>query len=493
MSALRSSMITKPDPGPNYAKFMQEYTSSKVAGLVAEIKVEVEKHKGDLESQQTKEPAQIQSPDYAQVVCKAYEFFPTFKRLFVDLILSYKNQEDSQKYFEGLQSNDAYKLIKIELSWLYDILHSKGSVIYAFKHYGWVSRVITLVITTTALCLFAVSDHTGYGGFETTLTYVLLGGAVGLAILALVFMLLSFWTYAAMKESGGCCGLSERLGGLIKWPSLISLITYSFQNQPCWWKPIIKCVRFKETWDHYRYTTCVTVNKDLKNLVFQELEKKMKNIEDIASYRRFTDHKGQWALQRKGYYQEFGWSVEVEFDESTLLWHIATDLLFHDPGKTNWTCKERDISQHISNYMFLFIVRPFMMPAGIGQIRFGDTCAEAGIFLQQESDIEKSNAVKKILDVNTEYDLALVKGDRSKSVLFNGCRLAHKLKEQLITTENSEQDWTQLWRLISVVWVEILCYAASKCSGQFHAKQLTKRGELLTVIWFLMAHLGMGE
>ncbi|XP_078156743.1 uncharacterized protein LOC144552628 [Carex rostrata] len=161
----------------------------------------------------------------------------------------------------------------------------------------------------------------------------------------------------------------------------------------------------------------------------------MKNIEDTASYRRFTDHRGQWALQRKGYYQEFGWSVEAEFDESILLWHIATDLLFHDTENTNWTFKERGISQHISNYMlFLLIVRPFMMPAGIGQIRFGDTCAEAGIFLQQESDIEKSNAIKRMLDVNTEYDPALVKGDRSKSVLFNGCRLAHKLKEQLIIT-----------------------------------------------------------
>ncbi|KAF3325329.1 hypothetical protein FCM35_KLT10400 [Carex littledalei] len=505
MSSLRSSMITKPDPGPNYAKFMQEYTSSNAAGLTAIIKVEAEKHKGDLESQQPKESTLSESAKkYDEVVRKAYKFFPTFKRLFVDLILSYKNREDSQKYFEGLTSNDAYKLIEIELSWMYEILHSKGSVIYAFKHYGWVSRVITLFIITATLCIFAVSDHTGYGGFETTLTYVLLGGAVGLEIIALVFMLLSLWTYAALKESNSFGCLSHFLFSILvklrpetkpRWSDKMaqySLITYSLKDQPCCWKSIIKSIGFKETWDNYRYTTYVTVKDGLKNLVFQELKNKMNSIEDTASYRRFTSHRGQWALQRKGYYQEFGWSVEAEFDESILLWHIATDLLFHEKSKVH--DEKREISKDISNYMlFLLIVRPFMMPAGIGQIRFGDTCAEATNFLQQYGVINMDDASRMILEVSTEYDPALVKGDRSKSVLFRGCMLAHDLKEQFKITENGEGDWDKMWKLISVVWVEILCYAASKCSGQYHAKQLSKGGELLTVIWFLMAHLGMGE
>ncbi|XP_078149938.1 uncharacterized protein LOC144545226 [Carex rostrata] len=663
MSALRSSMITKPDPGPNYAKFMQEYTSSNAAGLKAEIKVENEKHKekGDFESLQNKvaEAEPWEEPDYATVVCKAYEFFGTFKRLFVDLILSYKHREDSQKYFVKLNTKNAYKLIEIELSWMYEILHSKGSIIYSYKHYGWISRVITLIIIIIALCLFVRSDHNGYGRFETILTYVLLGGAVGLEIIALVFMLLSFWTYAAMRKSNFLNCLSGRLFSCqerwlrpekkARWSDKMaqySLITYSLEDKPSWWKSIMECLGLKNYWDQYRYTTCVTVDFNLKELVFEELKKKMNNIDDTASYRRFTDHRGQWALQRKGYYQEFGWSVEAEFDESILLWHIATDLLFHESQKSEpqpdqklehnpeqqqeqndesqseqqpeqksepqpdqklehnpeqqpeqndesqseqqpeqksepqpdqklehnpeqqqeqndesqseqqpeqksepqpdqklehnpeqqpeqGKKKKREISQDISNYMlFLLIVRPFMMPAGIGQIRFGDTCAEAANFLQPLGEIEKrnlkkiidkkdnveddlengkggkdnpeksnvekditkkSNAVRRLLEVDTKYDPSLIKGDRSKSVLFRGCKLAHQLKTEFTPKGKSVPDWDNMWRLISVVWVEILCYAASKCSGQFHAKQLSKGGELLTVIWFLMAHLGMGE
>ncbi|KAJ3705229.1 hypothetical protein LUZ61_008934 [Rhynchospora tenuis] len=226
----------------------------------------------------------------------------------------------------------------------------------------------------------------------------------------------------------------------------------------------------------------------------------MKSTEDRTSYKRITEHRGQWALQRMGYYQEFGWSVEAEFDESILLWHIATDLLYHETKHENKEEPEhndQEISQNISNYMlFLLIVRPFMMPAGIGQIRFGDTCAEASNFLQSEGDIKE--CAEKILRVSTEYDPGVVKGDRSKSVLFTGCKLAHLLKEQFIDGNEKKgikpmNDSDGMWRLISAVWVEMLCYAASKCSGQYHAKQLSKGGELLTVVWFLMAHLGMGE
>jgi Protein of unknown function, DUF594 len=50
----------------------------------------------------------------------------------------------------------------------------------------------------------------------------------------------------------------------------------------------------------------------------------------------------------------------------------------------------------------------------------------------------------------------------------------------------------KMWKVISVVLVEMLCYEASKCRGNFDAKQLSMGGELLTVVWFLMAwDLGM--
>jgi hypothetical protein len=89
-----------------------------------------------------------------------------------------------------------------------------------------------------------------------------------------------------------------------------------------------------------------------------------------------------------------------------------------------------------------------------------------------------------LLKVSTEFEPTKVKGDRSKSVLFDGCRLAHLL-------QNMEKE--KKWEFVCNVWIEILGYAASHCRGYYHAQQLSRGGELLTHVWLLMAHLGITE
>jgi hypothetical protein len=142
-------------------------------------------------------------------------------------------------------------------------------------------------------------------------------------------------------------------------------------------------------------------------------------------------------------------------------------------------------SREISNYMlFLLVMRPFMMTASIGQIRFGDTCAEAKNFFRRGIDEKQAAAMLSAVRTSNVRPRD-VKGDRSKSVLFDACRLAEALRG----VESPERRW----RIISGVWAEMLCYSAGKCRGNFHAKQLSQGGEVLTMVWLLMAHMGMGE
>ncbi|GLT30781.1 hypothetical protein SLA2020_055690 [Shorea laevis] len=42
------------------------------------------------------------------------------------------------------------------------------------------------------------------------------------------------------------------------------------------------------------------------------------------------------------------------------------------------------------------------------------------------------------------------------------------------------------------VWVEIMCNAAINCKPNVHAQQPSKGGELITSVWLLMNHLGIG-
>ncbi|XP_048564844.1 uncharacterized protein LOC125545040 [Triticum urartu] len=495
MDNLRSGMVTIPDPGPNYAKFMEEYRFTREAGLRAEIIIESERRAGVTAPAITEETV-----PYATVITEARRFFVTFKRLFVNLILSFQDRTMSQATFLRLMPEQAYKIIEIELSLMYDTLHSKAAVMHTC--YGRLFRCVTLVSTTTA-CVFFNVLHKGrrgsYDGIDVLITNLLFGGALCLEVSAIGMMLVSYWTYAALKGSI-CHSLSHLILRCIKyfrpesrakWSNLMAqhnLISFCLHDKPTLITKILTLLGLKGHWDSWLYIWHIDVSSELKISVFRELKDKALSIVDTESYRKFSNHRGQWALQCKGYYKELGWSVEAEFDESILLWHIATDLCFYsdDDNDDAKLTEYVSISRAVSNYMlFLLVARPFMLTAGIGQIRFGDTCAEAKNFFGREAARpDERAAARMVLEVNAEIAPRDVKGDRSKSVLFDACRLAKSLLELPPGKK---------WRLIRVVWVEMLCYAASKCRSNFHAKQLSNGGELLTVVWFLMTHLGMGE
>lgn len=492
MDNLRSSMVTTPDPGPNYAKFMEEYRFTREAGLQAEIVIEPERRTGVTTAAIAEETV-----PYARVITEALCFFVTFKRLFVNLILSFQDRTGSQATFLRLTPEQAYKIIEIELSLMYDSLHSKAAVIHTW--YGRLFRCVTLISTTTACVLFNVRHKGRHGGIDVFITNLLFGGAICLELSAIGMMLVSYSTYAAL-EGSICHWLSHLILRCLKyfrpesrarWSNSMAqhnLIRFCLQDRPTLLTKILRLLGLKGHWDSWLYIWHIDVSSELKTSVFRELKDKAVSVVDTESYRKFSNHRGQWALQCRGYYKELGWSVEVEFDESILLWHIATDLcLYSDDSNDDAKLSQYvSISRAVSNYMlFLLVARPFMLTAGIGQIRFGDTCAEAKNFFAREmTRPDERAAARMVLEVNAEIAPRDVKGDRSKSVLFDACRLAKSLLEL---------QPGKRWRLIRVVWVEMLCYAASNCRSNFHAKQLSNGGELLTVVWFLMTHLGMGE
>lgn len=266
--------------------------------------------------------------------------------------------------------------------------------------------------------------------------------------------------------------------------------------------------------DEWRYTTRPSISEKLKEFLCKELKKKSRIAKDSKETARLCLCRGDWALEQRGYLRELGDSINVEFDESLLRWHIATDICYYTREniervpKTDSETTTRDWSKFISDYMlYLLVMRPTMMSsmAGIGQIRYHDTCAEAtNFFNSRKNQIPSTNFVCSIIKqrnpINPERQTSTcnflrsvntgaaepkdVKGDRSKSVLFDACILAKHL-EQL--------NEVRRWEIISEVWAEMLAYAATHCRGNAHAQQLSKGGELLTFIWFLMAHLGLGE
>ncbi|CAL5381077.1 unnamed protein product [Camellia sinensis] len=225
--------------------------------------------------------------------------------------------------------------------------------------------------------------------------------------------------------------------------------------------------------------------KSVRYKISEELKMKSEIAENVETATKICSQRGDWSLMQSCCYSQFKWSLgEIEYGKSLVLWHIATDLCFYGCRSSSDYYDFSEFCKTISDYMlYLLVMKPTMMVPVAGywpQITL-DTTVEAKRLLNKRSIRDHEEACKAIFSVDTEYEPAVLKGDASKSVLFDACRLAKQLMEK-----------KEPWKLMSKVWIELLGYAAVNCETNVHAQQLSQGGELLTFVWLMMNHLGLG-
>ncbi|KAF7110750.1 hypothetical protein CFC21_110834 [Triticum aestivum] len=205
-------------------------------------------------------------------------------------------------------------------------------------------------------------------------------------------------------------------------------------------------------------------------------------IHDDASYRRFNSRRGQWALRNR---RHLRWSLNMSFDRSILIWHIATDLCFHHQSATplGQACAVR--SRVISNYMaYLLFLRPEMLMPGSRIGTFTVACEDVELLLGGEHELDDETALAQgILSwAQARQPPLLDDANMVGSLVPMACKLAKALME-LREVER--------WEVIQGVWVEMLCYSASRCRGYLHAKNMGEGMEPLSHVWFLLSIMGM--
>ncbi|XP_059660114.1 uncharacterized protein LOC132306655 [Cornus florida] len=570
LGSFRESMLTEPDPGPDYAKLMDEYFSKKESKLPTRIVMIAEPDRVI----KAATAATVDDLTDLQVVQHAYRFFNTFKGLIADLIFSFRERNQSRDFFLKRRAEDAFKVIEVELNFIYEVLYTKVSVVHCTL--GYICRFISFISVVVSLLLFHSNKKNGFRGFDVKITYALLGGAMALDAIALFMLIFSDWTIVALTKSPEDNSKDNSVAAKIltfmlsvkrgrwfevlrrRWCESVSkynLIYYCLHQRLKMKEKLIGYLGLTNFLDGLKYVQKEPFSEGLRDFIFKELQTKSSMADDLETAKELSSARGDWILRIKGCSTLLPYIVDVDYDESLLLWHIATELCYNDdtgegnarnntgagkssphccclylPGKNtgegnannktgegNASKKYRDFSKLLSDYMlYLLVMQPTMMSAvaGIGQIRFRDTCAETKKFFRRrkseqgqeqtrafpnifavkkffcrdksKEDKEQRSACKSILDVNTEVKPVTVKGDRSKSVLFDACRLAKELKEL-------DEKGKDKWEIISRVWVELLSYAASHCRANSHAQLLSRGGELITLIWLLMAHLGLGD
>ncbi|KAJ7963280.1 DUF594 family protein [Quillaja saponaria] len=276
-----------------------------------------------------------------------------------------------------------------------------------------------------------------------------------------------------------------------------NLIRFCLKDRPPKFCTVVHKIKFISLFlEKYRYKDTENVSDALKELIFEELQRRLSSTSsDVNACKQLVSRRGDWVLEQAQCLDNLEWSItKVEFDRSILLWHIATQLCYYcDRNKKSRPVQGLNCmsSRLLSRYMlYLLLMCPLMLPNGIGQIRFQDTCAEATEFFNARKYKDEKEACSLLLGVSTDISPSDVKGNICKSVLFDACRLAKELNK---LETNAGWDGWKKWDLITHVWVEMLCYAASHCQWIDHAQQLRRGGELLTHVWLLMAHFGITE
>ncbi|XP_027189007.1 uncharacterized protein [Cicer arietinum] len=529
----KESILPPPDPGPNYAKFMDDYTAKKYEGYHVTLDEVNETTPTTLLDHSQRSMANEEIPNVSYLH-DGYKFYIIPECLFADLIISFQDHKSSQIFFQSIDWKHAFEVIAVELGLMYDILYTKAVLTYSKR--GIFLKVVSFLCTLFALIGFSIFNnkevnhhHLHIKGtkpinddlnikeyihinYDKIITFVLFGGAILLEIYAVIVLLSSSWAMLwfskhnnwrvnLLYKSISWFQKFLKLSHTVTWSNQMSqfnLIRFCLKDEPIKCIKIQKLLRIYKFFEKSYYQKTEEIRPELKKLIFDQLKEKSEEAIDIKACKKLCAHKGDRVLDKwHCNVGDINRSItEVEFDQSILLWHAATDLCYSKDSDLNATdsaaLQSREKSQLLSDYMlYLLVMCPFLLPNGIGQIRFEDTCAEVDELLKERKYIKERSQVCKMIDrVNTAIPPSEVKGDRSKSVLFDACRLAKSL-ESLETEENWSKE--KKWEMICHVWVEILCHAASQCRGLHHAKQLSQGGELLTHVWLLMAHLGITE
>ncbi|MFS7987716.1 hypothetical protein Hanom_Chr11g01026171 [Helianthus anomalus] len=524
----KESMLTGADPGPNYAKLMDEYVSKKESNL----------------------PTSIEMIEELDTSTKSANKAKKGRGLIVDTIFSQKERNFSRDFFLNRTAKDAFNVVEVELNFIYEVLFTKLPVVYGM--FGAICRCFSLASVCLAIIIFLMKGKSNFSEADVTITYGLLFGALVLDLTALFMLLFSDWTIIALRGSPDVepdNSLKSRIIGCLlhvllalrieatlqgtegdsktkpcrrrmqvigrRWSETIdtfNLIDYCLHKQytgkrfrqyigEYTWEKVFNMLGVNELLDSIIYVKPQAFTGSLKEFIFKELKSKSELADELDTAKEISSARGDWVLR-----VEDGWAgllkyvAGVDYDQSLTLWHIATELLYNQDPPTDNSSKDkenRDNSKLLSDYMlYLLIMESSMMSAvaGIAQIRFRDTCAEARRFFvdmkgeskgKYDDDMLKT-ACNEIYDVVTEVEPVAIKGDRSKSLLFDGCILA----KELVKIEDSLKK--NKWEIISKVWVELLCYAATHSRANMQAAQVSRGGELVTIIWLLMSHFGLG-
>ncbi|KAK3410418.1 hypothetical protein EUGRSUZ_J02412 [Eucalyptus grandis] len=530
---LRDSMLLYPDFGPIYPRILEQYTLRKEEGYQVGIDEVLEfSAPEDLSANS----GQGIDQEKATTLAKAYEF-PQLQRPGGQQAHVHEPSEHESR--DGFSDRGSRARVHVRSS-----LH-QGTV--AEPAWGIIRWVINLSVLCAMLVFFSLQDRKDYPKVDVYITFLLISAAILLEIYSVLLAISSDWVDLWRLQRPGGSTISSAVAFLQicpnpRWSNSVaqfSLLKLSIKRRNRTFSKLYPRLAKLDEKLEKNYISYKGFKRNIKEWTFNHTRDAVDYLEQDRNLNSgLKSLKLVSEVLKRSNNGHLNWSVnDMEFDQSILIWQIATELFHYKDleksrGEISEHIKDFKMSKLDSRYMlYLLVLHPSMLPTGIDVLRYEDTSVDAQKFFEdklemlskKETGINSSavktlaqNLFKKekndhtgvescseahkstesrdlcevchlLLHVGTQLPATKIRGGKSRSVLFDACHLASQLNKI------ESEDLGRKWKLIGKVWAKFLIYAACLSRGYQHSENLSRGGELITHVWLLMAHLGVVE
>ncbi|CAK7324216.1 unnamed protein product [Dovyalis caffra] len=323
--------------------------------------------------------AQTDDGDYSNIsddklLQLAHGMFDKAKLLFAGVPITTTEQSALANHQEAaittlLQTpKDAFKVIEMQLGFMYDMLYTKALVTYTPCGVGL--RFISFLLTSIVLVLFSLEPNNTqtYSKVDLYITFLILAVAILLELYATLVLLLSDHTVVWLRKHN-CSNISLAITShpLLRNPrwsnsmGQCSFLSHVLNEKPIDFHGIQKFLKVYEKLARRRHAASRQVSEDLKeNLVMQakifwdRSEEAIKgNVPTISinSIRGFITLRGL-RLSPVDHRIIDTLTSAIEFQQTILVWHIATELCYHR-DHDHFSQKKEEKNAALQNMMLL--------------------------------------------------------------------------------------------------------------------------------------------
>ncbi|GKV17347.1 hypothetical protein SLEP1_g27862 [Rubroshorea leprosula] len=410
-----------------------------------------------------------------------------------------------------------FDIAAAEMGFIFDTVYSKTSLIYTNK--GCILRLISFTCSFSVLLFFLISimnePNFHFSSVDIHITITLLVGVVVLEFFAVCSMFSSHWTIPLMlfHESRWVRYIlwyifkyfprslfprRYRKSGRMGQFNLLEYYWNSSNSKVYGFLETCFSNRILEYLHKYNYTKFVEVPRCLKLTADYRVHLNSFFKDDLS----FEPTRGEKMLDKIKEKATFGArqytnlkeSIELDFDTSIIVWHLATSICYHQDVQhpyRNILIEDRKSSKYLSDYMmYLLALQPNMLLPENCRSFWLDACNMLKDLFSEEADMD--HALKLLLNQNAPYawyNISTKMAEKRKKKLYSTMEdplsdlLRYALK--LVTVLNSRQICDR-WKMIKEMWMEMLLYAAHSCQQANHIKQLAQSDhEFLTLIWIM--------